>query len=287
MQEWLTGIDILSVTRNMVEILVLAMLFYYILLFFRGTRGATVLTGLAVLLIILIVVTRVLYLDALSWLLERFSVYLAVAFLVIFQPEIRRALAEIGKQNVFTSSSPDKSMVENIIQAVVKFSRQRTGALIAMERDIKTRAIKETGSLLDSSVTPEILASIFHFGGPLHDGGVIISGNRIAAAGCTFPLSQQELRRPLGTRHRAAVGMSEETDAVVLVVSEETGSISIGYRGRLIEDLSEDQLRKFLTQMLVKPKNAKSRISNAGAHLDLTPSGVARTEEMNKNKQED
>ncbi|MBN1670347.1 MAG: diadenylate cyclase CdaA [Kiritimatiellae bacterium] len=264
---------------DVLEMLVLACIFYYIFLFFRGTRGAQVLSGLAILLVILIGLTQGLRLDALNWLLRRFSVYLVVALLIIFQPEIRRALAELGRQPRSGASSNARVLIDHLVQAVSVLAEQRIGALIAIEREIGTRAIRETGTRINSDVTPELLASVFFPHTPLHDGGVIISGNRIVAAGCLFPLSQKtELRKGLGTRHRAAIGLTEETDAVVVVVSEESGTISVAYRGRLSRGLDADRLRRFLSAVLVKSREAKSPWKRAKEHLDLTPKGLAKTE---------
>lgn len=247
-------------TGGIIEILVLACLFYFVIRFFRGTPGAQVLFGLVMLLVALMGLTRVFNLDALNWLLRQFSVYLAVALLIIFQPEVRRALAEIGRQHLFTGTSEPRTMVDNIVQAVQLLAQRRVGALIAVEREIGTRGIQETGIKLDSRVTAELLASIFFPHTPLHDGGVIVSANRIVAAGCLFPLTQRpDVSKRLGTRHRAAIGLTEETDAVVVVVSEETGTISVSYRGRLSKDLDEERLRRFLSALLVKPKTVKNR----------------------------
>lgn len=264
---------------GILEILVLAVLFYYIILFFYGTRGAQILLGFAVLFVTLLVLTQLFNLDALNWLLKRFSVYLAVAFIVIFQPEIRRALAELGKQHVFASTARERSLVDNIVQAVLLLAERKIGALIAVEREISTRAVLETGTRIDSLVTPELLASIFFPHTPLHDGGVIVQQNRVVAAGCLFPLSQrQELSKTLGTRHRAAIGLTEESDAIVVVVSEETGTISVAYKGRLTQGLDEGRLRRLLSAVLLRVPRAKSRWSRARAQLDLTPEGVAKTD---------
>jgi diadenylate cyclase len=265
---------------GLVQLIVLACVFYYIFVFFRGTRGAQVLVGLALVLVVLIGMTQLFSLDALNWLLRRFSVYLAVALLVIFQPEIRRALAELGKQPVFTVSVEKRSVIDNVVQVVKSLAEQRVGALIAIEREIGTRAIQESGVKLDTRIVPELLASIFYPHTPLHDGGVIISGNRIMAAGCIFPLSQNtDMLKTAGTRHRAAVGLSEETDAVVVVVSEETGTISVAYRGRLSKGLDSDRLKRFLSALLLKGK-AESAWRRAQEQLDLTPEGIAKSEKL-------
>jgi diadenylate cyclase len=264
---------------SLLEILVLAFVLYYIMLFFRGTRGAQILTGFAFSLIMLMFLTQMFRLDTLNWLIKRFSVYLAVAFVIIFQPEIRRALAQLGKQHVFASTKTERNVVDNIVHAVMILTERKIGALIAIEREIGMRAIQESGIKLDSRLTPELLASIFFPHTPLHDGGVIVYGERIVAAGCVFPLSQRdELSKSLGTRHRAAIGLTEETDALVVVVSEETGTVSVAYRGRLIRGLDEERLRRMLNMVLIKRKHSRSRLSRVKEQLDLTPEGLAKTD---------
>jgi len=284
---WLKQIPIPGIT-GILEILVLTVVFYYIIVFFRGTRGAAVLSGFVVFLFATMALTHFFRLDALNWLLQRFSVYLAVAFLVIFQPEIRRALAELGKQHVFASTRAERSLVDHVVKAVFLLSERKIGALIAIEREIGTRAIQETGTRIDSLVTPELLASIFYPHTPLHDGGVIIQSDRIVAAGCVFPLSSRHvLSKAFGMRHRAAIGLSEETDAVAVIVSEETGAVSLAYRGRLSRGLDEDRLRRFLSALLVRSMRSKSKLSRVREQLDLTPEGVAKTEELKFDEEED
>ena len=266
---------------NFFQVLLLAVAIYYILLFFRGTRGAQILVGLALLLVVLISLTYFWRWAELNWLLRRLGVGLALAILVIFQPEIRRALAELGRQPVFTASKEKRSLVDHIVQAVTLLAEHRIGALVAVEREIGTRAIQETGVRLNATVVPEVLASLFYPHTPLHDGGVIIQGNRIVAAKCVFPLSQKmELHKTLGTRHRAAVGLSEETDAVVIVVSEETGTISVSYRGRLSRGLDDERLRRFLSALLLRGRGSESAWKRAKEQLDLTPEGIAKSEKL-------
>lgn len=265
--------------EGLFEILVLACIFYYIFLFLRGTRGAQVLAGLAVVFVVLLGATNVLHLAELNWLLRKVSMYIAIALLVIFQPEIRRALAELGRQPVFTMSEDKRTTIDHVVQAIVHLADHKVGALMAIERDIGTRAIQETGTRIDAPIVPELLSSIFFPHTPLHDGGVIISANRVMAARCIFPLSQRvELHKSLGTRHRAAIGLSEETDAVVIAVSEETGTISVSYRGRLSRGLDEERLKRFLT-VLLKGKKPESAWRRVQEQLDLTPKGIAKSEQ--------
>ncbi|MDA1043928.1 MAG: diadenylate cyclase CdaA [Verrucomicrobia bacterium] len=266
--------------EDLFQILVLAWAYYYIFLFFRGTRGAQVLVGLALVMVMLMGLTQIFSLNELNWVLRKLSVFIGVAMLVIFQPEIRRALAELGRQPVFAASAQKRTVVDHIVSAVAQLSEQRVGALIAVEREIGTRAIQETGVKLDATVSPELLASIFFPHTPLHDGGVIIRDNKIVAAGCMFPLSQNaDISKSLGTRHRAAIGLCEETDAVVIVVSEETGTISVSHRGRLSRGLNEDRLRRFLTVLLVKGQG-EAAWRRAQVKLDLTPEGIAKADDL-------
>jgi len=251
--------------NGLLEILVLSVAFYYVLLFIHGTRGVQVLFGLATLFIALILLTFFFELDALNWILQRSTVYIVFALLVIFQPEIRRALAELGRRHFFGGPAFEQSTVENLVTAAVRLSEQKIGALVAVERDVGTRAIRETGVAIDSELSPDLLVNIFYPRTPLHDGGVIIQNSRIVAAACVFPLSQrEESSRSVGTRHRAAMGITEETDAIAIVVSEETGSISVAYRGRLRRGLDEERLRRVLTSVLLQGKSkaqAKSFLS--------------------------
>ena len=252
--------------KGVLEILVMAVALYYLMLFFQGTRGAQVLYGFALLLITLMVITYVFDLGTLTWLLQRFSVYLAVAFLVIFQPEIRRALAEIGRRHIFATQE-ERTLVDRLVKSAMTMAEGKIGAIMAIEREVALKAVQDAGTPVDAELTPELLASIFYPHTPLHDGGVIIQGDRIAAAGCLFPLSQREgLARTLGTRHRAAIGLTEETDAVVIVISEETGAISLAYRGKLRRGLDEERLRRILGSVLGRSRSltkTESRVRRA------------------------
>lgn len=247
---WLDGIENPGWT-GLVEILILAAIFYFLLKFFRGTRGSAILTGLAILFAVLIVITRFTNLLILNWVLQRLMVYLALALVVIFQPEIRRALARIGQQGNFVTGKARRALADPVTDAVLLLASHKIGALVAIEREVATKTIQDTGTVMNSEVSAELLATLFHPGTPLHDGGVIISEDRIAAAGCVFPLTQRtDVARNLGTRHRAAIGMTEESDTVVIVVSEETGVISIAYNGRLKRGFDAAHLRRVLSSFL-------------------------------------
>ena len=264
---------------GLVQVIALWCIFYYIFLFFQGTRSAQVLVGLLI-FGVLTGVTQIFRLDVLSWILGRFSVFLGVALLIIFQPEIRRALAELGKHPAFAGSAKKRGVIDRIVQAVALLAEHKVGALIAIEREIGTRTIQETGVELNAVIVPELLSSIFFPHTPLHDGGVIINGNKIIAARCIFPLSHNfDLYKTLGTRHRAAIGLSEETDAVVITVSEETGKISVCYHGRMSHGIDGKRLKRFLSALMLKGKEG-SAWKRAREQLNLTPDGIANSERL-------
>ena len=247
--------------RAALEILILAVVIYYAFRFLRGTRGWPVVIGFVVLLLALALVTTILDLKVLRWLLGTFSAFFAVAVLVIFQPELRRMLAELGNLPLFASVSEQRESIEVIIQTVERLADVKIGALIAVEQSIQLQEAVESGIRVDCDATPEMLETIFFPNNAIHDGGVIIKGDRITYAACIFPLTQrQDLNKSLGTRHRAAIGLSEETDAVIVVVSEETGMISHAYKGQLVRGVSLEELRAFLTSVLVHPVKSRSAI---------------------------
>ena len=251
--------DLQIVWRPVVEILILTVAIYYVLRFIRGTRGAPVVTGFLVVLLAFVLVSFLLKLMVLKFLLSAFSAFSIFAVLVIFQPELRRMLAELGNLPLFATAHEQRENIEIIIQTVERLADVRIGALIAIEQSIRLQEAVESGIVVDCEATPEMLETIFFPNNAIHDGGVILRGDRIACAACIFPLTQrQDLNKSLGTRHRAAMGLSEETDAVVVVVSEETGAVSYAYRGQLVRGVTLEELRAFLTSVLVTP-SARSR----------------------------
>jgi len=247
------------VWRPVVEILILTVVIYYVLRFIRGTRGAPVVTGFLVVLLAFVLVSFLLNLKVLQYLFFAFSAFFMLAVLVIFQPELRRMLAELGNLPLFATAHEQRENIEVIIQTVERLADVRIGALIAIEQSIHLQEAVESGIIVDCEATPEMLETIFFPNNAIHDGGVILKGDRIAYAACIFPLTQrQDLNKSLGTRHRAAIGLSEETDAVVVAVSEETGAVSYAYRGQLVRGVTLEELRAFLTSVLVTPA-ARSR----------------------------
>jgi len=239
--------------RTLVEIALLSVGIYYAITFVRGTRAAPVVTGFLTVLLALAVITLGLELRVLKTLLLALLPSLAVITFVLFQPELRRMLAQLGNLPFFASAHEQRENIEVIIQAVERLSDVRIGMLLAVEQALSVQDVVESGIVVDCEATPEMLETIFFPNNAIHDGGVIMRGNRITHAACIFPLTQREgLSKSLGTRHRAAIGLSEETDALVVVVSEESGAVSYAYRGELVRGITLENLRAFLTSVLVK-----------------------------------
>ena len=265
-------IHIQDLWRPALEILILAVLIYCAFRFLRGTRGWPVVIGFVVVLVAMLLLTFALDLKVLRWLLGTFSAFLAVAVLIIFQPELRRMLAELGNLPVFASAHEQRESIEVIIQTVERLAEVKIGALIAIEQSIQLQEAVESGVPVDCEATPEMLETIFFPNNAIHDGGVLIKGDRITYAACIFPLTQrQDLNKSLGTRHRAAIGLSEETDAVIVVVSEETGMISHAYKGQLVRGVSLEELRAFLTSVLVQPVKSRRGVEWLRARFGERP----------------
>lgn len=248
-------IELSSTWQRVLEILILWFIYYVVLLFIRGSRAVQLLKGL-IIIALLLVITQLLGLTTISWIITKIFPISVLAFLIIFQPELRRGLARLGQ---FGAMLKEEKIIDEIVKSASILSKKKIGALIAIEREIGLRPYIESGIILDSKVTSELINTIFMPNTPLHDGGVIIQGGTIVAAGCLFPLSQdQKLSRTMGTRHRAAIGLTEETDSVVVVVSEETGAISISIAGKLTRDLDREILSKILNNLLNPQKQKRS-----------------------------
>jgi diadenylate cyclase len=238
--------------RPALEILILAVALYYVFTFVRGTRGAAIVTGFLVVMLTLAFVTSFLELGVLRWILGNLTTFSAIAVLVIFQPEIRRMLAQLGNLRIFGSAQETREAIEVIVQTAERLSDVRIGAIIAIEQSQQLHDVVENSIPVDCVATPEMLETIFFPNNAIHDGGVIIKGDRITYAACIFPLTpRQDLSKTMGTRHRAALGLSEETDAIVVVLSEETGLISYAYKGQLVRGVTLENLRAFLSSILV------------------------------------
>lgn len=252
------SINLLNDWKAIVEITILWMVFYQIMLFFKGTRAIQVLRGLIV-LVFAFFIFQILRLETLDWLMTHFFAISVIGILVIFQPEIRQGLAKLGQQKIFKGGLYEeelKEIIAQIVCAVDILSRKKTGALIAIEKEDSLKEYIESGVKIDSRISAELIQTIFTPNSLLHDGGLIIQNTRIIAAGCLFPLTEKpNLDRILGTRHRAAIGLAEQTDAIVVVASEETGDISLCYNGKLFRDLDLGQLSEKLKSNFKNRKN--------------------------------
>jgi diadenylate cyclase len=241
-----------------IEIIILWFLIYQIMLFFEGTRALQALRGIIILLLAFLIFKKFDFL-VLSWLFEKLFGISVIAILIIFQPEIRMGLAQIGKHQIFRNNLKDEDIIllsREIGAGCESLIKNKLGALIAIEKDDSLVAYIQSGEAVDSRVCADLVEAIFTPNNPLHDGGMIISHGRIAAAGCIFPLAvNHELSRVFGTRHRAALGLSEETDAVLIVVSEERHDISIIYKRKFYKDLGAAQLETKIKELLKAKEN--------------------------------
>lgn len=264
--------------RDGIEILVLAFCIYQLYKAFRATRGAQILVGLGFILVALALITELFDFEVIGWIITRSAAVLAFALLVIFQPELRNGLARLGGSRIFSFSSKRRlAFVERLADAVVMLSKKRIGALFAIQRDISLKEQLETGVVLDAQFTPELAMSVFFPKSPLHDGGMIIADDRVAGAACVFPVTEREMQdRSTGLRHRAAIGLTERTDAMAIVVSEETGSISICENGRLERNLTEKQFHERLSAIFFSSPNLNPNETETVEKLDrqdpLSPS---------------
>jgi diadenylate cyclase len=243
----------------LVELALIWLVVFLVFRFLRGTRGARVLKGVGFILIVATVLVAVMPRDQaafarLDFLYGKFLTFAALALVIVFQPELRRALVRLGEAKLFRGhSAAVEPVVEEIVKAVAYLSRNKIGAIIAMEREVPLGGIVEAGTPLSADVTAEILQTIFWPGSALHDMGVVIRDDKILAAGVQFPLSEgDDIAQELGSRHRAAIGLSQEADSLVIVVSEESGAISLAERGQLIRKLSAEALRTMLRRGLVQ-----------------------------------
>ncbi|MEZ4501479.1 MAG: diadenylate cyclase CdaA [Dehalococcoidia bacterium] len=243
-------VDRLTYTA-ILDIVIISLSIYWLLLLIRGTTAMTVLRGVGVIFIAAFFLSRALDLEVVSWALRNAAAGVVIGAAVIFQPEIRRALERIGRTGLRSSLQREerRHAVDTIIRAAQRLARLQHGALIVIERETGTREVVDTGIPVDAEISVELLVNLFVPNTPLHDGAVVVRGDRIVAAGCTLPLSEGPLPSEYGMRHRAALGITETTDAVVLVVSEERGEISLSSNGRMVFALDEARLTRQLHRL--------------------------------------
>jgi diadenylate cyclase len=269
---------------SVIDILLVAFLIYEFLATIRGTRAALILVGASVLLLVFYF-SHVAGLVTMNWLVARIVPYTAFVLIVIFAPEIREALARLGRRvTLARTGSPQADAYDDIVMAANLFSQHQTGALMVIEREIGLRTYVESGVALDARLSYDLLATIFRPSAPLHDGAVIVHEDRVVAAACFLPLSMNPvLSTQLGTRHRAGIGITEETDAIAVIVSEETGSISLAVAGTIERDLTVEQLRERLGSLLrryVPPTPMPTTIEHSGGILDEEEEMPLRSSEV-------
>ncbi len=271
-----------SYLRPLLEIGLIAFLIYEVLYFLRDTRGSKVLAGLVIALLGLSFASERLDFKVVKYLLDGFWTILATAVLIIFQPELRRAFAQLGSL-AFMQGKHKREFISELVSAVANMSRRKCGALIVIERRIGMRGLADDAVKLDIKVNAMVLESIFYPNSPLHDGAVIIKNGRIIAARAILPLTRADsFSRRLGTRHRAAVGITEETDGVVVIVSEETGTISIACRGGLYRELDPVSLEHYLEKLIID-EDDDALIPEAVHHdTPAEPAGESVGEEESK-----
>ncbi len=241
--------------QDILDILLVWIILYQLLLIIKGTRAVKMLVGLGVLLLTWLI-SREFKLYTMDWLIQNFWASIVIALIVLFQPEIRRALAQMGEAPFlpFTSAEELKS-IDEIIKATVSLSARKIGALIVIEGFTSLQDFIEIGTPIDAKVSREIILSIFHPTSPIHDGAIVIKGNRVIAAGCFLPITlRSDLTKDMGTRHRAAIAITEETDSSTIVVSEETGSISLSTAGKIEKQIDMLRLRELLTGLFAETK---------------------------------
>jgi len=246
--------------RSAVEILILWVFIYQFYRTFRATRGARILVGLAMIFVALTLASQLLQLEVMQFIITRVAVVAALALLIIFQPELRMALARLGSSRLWSFNiTQQEEFLSSVADAVWQLSKKRYGALFAIERSISLKDQIETGVEINGDLSSELALTIFHPKTALHDGGVVLSGERIVAASCVFSVSQTEIGdRSMGLRHRAAIGLTEESDAVSIVVSEETGAVSICVDGRIERNMDEDGFRDRLEEIFLSDREGDS-----------------------------
>ena len=249
---------LLDASKVVIEVVIFAAIIYVVLRFLRATRGSEIIRGLALVLssfaLAFFILADYLELDRLSWLVGQLAPSVVLGLIVVFHPEIRRAIVHLGDAQIFGRFfRRDAKIVPRLLRAVARLSKERIGALIAIEREASLSELSGNGITIDAELNSYLLESIFFPKSALHDGGVVVQDDRIVAASCLFPLSQSaDIDKRLGTRHRAALGLSEETDAMIVVVSEETGRVSTASGGSLNHNLTLEQLEAQLDEMFTR-----------------------------------
>lgn len=268
----------LKYVSSIVDIFLVWFVIYKLIMVIRGTKAVQLLKGLFVIVIVW-VLSDFLQLNTLNKMMEAVITWGFLAVIIIFQPELRRALEQLGRGKIFTRSGvpeeeEEKNRIGEIVKAVDYMAKRRIGALISIEKETGMGDYIETGTSLDAQISSELLINIFIPNTPLHDGAVILQKNQIAAAACYLPLSESPfISKELGTRHRAALGISEVTDSLTIIVSEETGSVSVARNGELFRELSQEKFEQLLTKELVTENKGKSSSTSLFKGREKTDNG--------------
>lgn len=249
----------LSNVMAVVDIIIVAVVLYWVMLMFKGTKAERMFWGLAVVILVYFISQRA-ELLTLHWIISNFLGSIVIFIIVVFQQDIRRALVHMGKPFSSRDTSRSSELLDEVTRAVASMSEKRVGALIVLERSIDLDDFLGAGVHLDAEVSKELLLSIFNTGSPMHDGAVILRGGRLARAGCILPLTDRELDKTMGTRHRAAVGLAEETDAVIIVVSEQTGEITLVVDNEIHGAIGREELPSRLGGIFSKEESGKKTV---------------------------
>ncbi len=242
---------------DVIDIILVYIILLKLYQFFKGSRAAQMLIGLGAILL-LSFIARTLNLQSLSWIMSHLQTVWVIFFVIVFQPELRRILIYLGQSRLLRRflSEPKSKTIESVIAAALELSRRKWGGLFVIGREVGLKLLKEKGTTLNAEISPGLLVSLFNPGSPLHDGAVIIQNDIVESAGCILPLSESvDLDPQMGTRHRAALGVTEESDAVVVVVSEETRKIAVAFQGMFYRDVDEDTLRALLNRLFFTGNN--------------------------------
>lgn len=251
--------------QDIVDVIIVSFLIYNILVWSQGNRSKQLLQGILIILVFYLV-SNWLQLYTLYWLMEKITTIFLIAVIIVFQPELRQALEKIGRTSFlgvfFSDTQSSTSNYKHIIKAVFQLSEHKIGSLIVLHQNTGLSNITESGTELDATISADLIMSIFHGKNPLHDGAIVIKGNKILAAGCLLPLSESKLiEKRIGTRHRAALGLSEQSDSIIIITSEETGIISIAHNGKLTRYLTKESLEEYLFESYEELQDWSENIS--------------------------
>ena len=266
----------------LIQVGLMSIFIYAVLYYLRGTRSLFILVGICFTFIIGFFLSRFLDLDVFAWILSHIPTLIVFALLIIFQPELRRAFAEIGSRRIINAGEKQdiNTVIDLLTKSVFYMSDRKIGALIVIERDIPMRSLSESGIAVNAPLSSELLSTIFWKDTPMHDGAVIIKDDHIVAASCFISqLSQADISKELGTRHRAGMGITEETDAIAIMVSEETGHVSLSFSGRLARNVDQQRLRRHLRNQLSRKREQKTGFGQTLTGIDALRTDVFKKEE--------